>query len=97
MTFVDFLTDNYIWIIVIILITIITIIGFLADKKRNTKTKDASMNNQNMNNSQPINMNGMPQPMPTFQQEPMNIPNDMNVMNNNVQNNQFPQMNINNM
>ena len=33
----DFLIDNYIWILVIILITIITIIGFLADKKKSGK------------------------------------------------------------
>ena len=35
----DFLIDNYIWIIVIILITIITIIGFLADRKKDNKEK----------------------------------------------------------
>ena len=35
----DFLIDNYIWIIVIILITIITIIGFLADRKKEIMKK----------------------------------------------------------
>ena len=37
----DFLIDNYIWIIVIILITIVTIIGFLADKKKNENKNEA--------------------------------------------------------
>jgi hypothetical protein len=54
----DFLIDNYIWIIVIILITIITIIGFLADKKKGDKRKEnipnstPDSNNMFMNNQQ---------------------------------------------
>ena len=45
-----FLIENYIWIIVIILITIITIIGFLADKKKNDKKKaDTEPANPNPN------------------------------------------------
>lgn len=52
----DFLIENYIWILVIILITIITIIGFLADKKKNGKKSDAiSTTNSNTNEGQPIN------------------------------------------
>ena len=31
----DFLMDNYIYIIIVIILIIITIIGFLADKKKN--------------------------------------------------------------
>lgn len=54
----DFLIDNYIWIIVIILITIITIIGFLADKKKGEKKKEdvpnSNPNNMAMNNQQTV-------------------------------------------
>ena len=34
----EFLLDNYIWILVVILLSIITVIGFLADKNRGGKT-----------------------------------------------------------
>lgn len=103
----DFLIDNYIWILVIILITIITIIGFLADKKRtgkNNKENNNSMNNQPMPNSNPIQYQ---QPMPE-QTNQMNSNMGMNYnMNNNFQtqiqpqtqnitNNQIPNNNINN-
>ena len=37
----DFLIDNYIWIIVVILLVIITVIGFLADKKKNREPKNS--------------------------------------------------------
>ena len=47
--FKEFLIDNYIWIIVVIVLIIITIIGFLADKKRD----------------KPNNGNGNQQPNPT--------------------------------
>ena len=39
----DFLIDNYIWIIVVILLVIITIIGFLADKKKNKEPKNSGV------------------------------------------------------
>ena len=35
----EFLIDNYIWIIVVIVLLIITIIGFLADKKKGKDPK----------------------------------------------------------
>ena len=35
----DFLIENYIWILVVILLCIITVIGFLADKKKTKKEK----------------------------------------------------------
>ena len=37
MNFRDFLMDNYIYIIIVIVLVIVTIIGFLADKKKNGK------------------------------------------------------------
>lgn len=44
----DFLIDNYIWILVVILLSIVTIIGFLADKKRvKGKKEELSANNGN--------------------------------------------------
>ncbi|MBQ8219281.1 MAG: hypothetical protein IJZ79_05960 [Bacilli bacterium] len=50
----QFLLDNYIWILVVILLLIITIIGFLADKKKGqNKKKDAEQ----------------PQPMPVNNQQ----------------------------
>lgn len=81
----DFLIDNYIWILVIILITIITIIGFLADKKKGgKKNQNVPPVNPNLNN-QPVN-NGMPMQY----QQPAEVP--QNQMNNNNM-----QMNYNNM
>lgn len=85
----DFLIDNYIWILVIILITIITIIGFLADKKRGGKKgkkeleQSQNVNNQPLNNQMETNQN------PIQYQQPEQIPN--NQLNNNVG------MNFNNM
>lgn len=52
----DFLIENYIWILVVLLLTIVTIIGFLADKKKNDKKEKVSKNKQ----EQPMT-NGMPQ------------------------------------
>lgn len=39
----DFLTENYIYIIIIIVLVIITIIGFLADKKKNSEKRPNTM------------------------------------------------------
>ena len=35
----DFLIDNYIYIIIVVILIVITVIGFLADKKRNGAKK----------------------------------------------------------
>ena len=62
----DFLIENYIWILVVILLSIVTIIGFLADKKRvKNKKEEVPANNgnnanattipDNSNNSNPVN------------------------------------------
>lgn len=105
----DFLIDNYIWILVIILITIITIIGFLADKKKgNNKEKDISQVNPNLNNQ--IANNGVPmqyQQTEQLQQNPLNNNMGMNYNNMNIQpqqpinqnmimNNNSNMMNVNN-
>lgn len=37
----DFLIDNYIWILVVILLLIVTVIGFLADKKKTSKQNNS--------------------------------------------------------
>lgn len=99
----EFLIDNYIWIIVIILITVITIIGFLADKNRNNKKKAPvptqdpnNMNNQQLNNMGQMQYNGIEQPMkPTMNNNTNVVQNANNQMSNmnqnvneNIQNNQ---------
>lgn len=85
----QFLIDNYIWILAIILITIITIIGFLADKKKSGKKNEIpqqpiapidSVNNQvqmqSQDNSQ-IGQNQMDQ-QPNNTVMPQNSMNSMN-------------------
>lgn len=57
----DFLIDNYIWILVVILLSIVTIIGFLADKKRVKNKKDVNSTASNGTDAQttaiPDNLN----------------------------------------
>ena len=93
----DFLIENYIWILVIILITIVTVIGFLADKKKNGKKNDnqpvpnpAPNDEQPMNHITPIQYNTQEQLM----QNQMN--NNNNLMNQGNFNNPMPQQNPNN-
>lgn len=79
----DFLIDNYIWILVIILITIITIIGFLADKKsRGKKEKKDNSQLQNINNQQVNNQMMNNQQQPIQYQQPEQFQN--NQPNNNI-------------
>ena len=87
----EFLIDNYIWILVIIVITIITIIGFLADKKKGDKKVGTNpqptpnLPNQPTNNVMPIQYQQQSQ----LVQQPMN--NDNIAMNyNNVNLQPFP-------
>ena len=73
----EFLLDNYIWILVVILLSIITIIGFLADKKKGPKK--SKQNNQKTLNPESI-PNGAPlnyQPASTDSQQPLNYQNQM--------------------
>lgn len=82
----NFLMDNYIYIIIVILLTIITIIGFLADKKKNgnkaVKTMSGTINNnqnQNVGNiayQQPMDLN---QPINN-----LNQPNNFGGLSNNM-------------
>ena len=91
----DFLIENYIWLLVIILITIVTIIGFLADKKRGGKkeknvqqTTPQNVNNQPVN-PQLMNNQQLNNQSPIQYQQPQDI--QSNQMNNNMG------MNFNNM
>lgn len=96
----DFLIDNYIWIIVIILITIITIIGFLADKKKGgKKNKDVPVSNTNVNSGQPVNNMGPIQYQPPVDQMQNQVNNNMGMnFNNNLNNTVADPMNqMNNM
>ena len=66
MNIVDFLIANYHWLLAIILLTIVTIIGFLADKKKNDKKKE---NTRKQPKSEATNITQEPaQPM-QYQQE----------------------------
>lgn len=89
----EFLLDNYIWLLVVILLTIITIIGFLADKKKNKAEKSSAngmapnqggMNTANMGQI-PItynNQNTMNQQNMTYQPPVNNVvaPQQNNMM-----------------
>ena len=100
----EFLIDNYIWIIIIIILSIITIIGFLADKKKNqtkrANTMGGTIENQNPNMN-PSNMTYQPQPNMNqpinYQQENNNLLGlQPNPMPNNIVNNQLqPDNNLN--
>lgn len=83
MNIVDFLIDNYIWILVIILVTIVTIIGFLADKKKsgNNNQPTTPQANPNMVNGQGVANNVM-----QYQQPLQNQPIQMNNMGMNYNN-----------
>lgn len=96
----DFLIDNYIWIIVIILITIITIIGFLADKKKGEKKKEGiqnpNSNNMAMNNQQQMQYQ---QPMMGIQEQTnsnmgMNYNNPIPQMQNGFNQNMMSSQNV---
>ena len=93
----EFLLDNYIWILVVILLSIITIIGFLADKNRggkNKKNQKQSTGNQTPQNAEPINyQTNQPQmqtpPQPINYQNPA-IVNNQNIMAQDMISNQMP-------
>jgi hypothetical protein len=58
MSFIDFLSQNYVWIIIIVVLGIITIIGFVADSgSRKKKNKLEYNNNNNQNSYGQPNMN----------------------------------------
>ena len=76
----DFLIDNYIYIIVVIVLIIITIIGFLADKKKNGVKKVKEDNGQNINNQNISQIN----PANNGIANPINMPNIANQQLNNA-------------
>ena len=93
----EFLIDNYIWILVVILLTIVTIIGFLVDKNKNKK-KEAEPTPQNpvpgptlnpipagMNNGMPYNNGQMMNQGPMQNPTPMMNNQPQNMPNNGVQ------------
>lgn len=95
----EFLLNNYIWILVVILLSIITVIGFLADKSKGTKKNKQKqspmtpMPNQNVSpiNSTPINY----QPTQTVP-EPINYQNPQMINNPSINNIQpMPNPNLN--
>ena len=59
----EFIKDNYIWFLVILLIAIITVIGFLADKNNGKKKEKNAKGNKDVNKGnlsiqvQPNNIN----------------------------------------
>lgn len=80
MNIIDFLYENYLWILAILAIAIFTIIGFIADKKSKNKKGNvsanvgASNNNQNISN---LNNNGLNNPtMNTNASAPLNTMNN---------------------
>ena len=93
MNIVEFIKDNYIWFLVIILIAIITVIGFLADKnngkKKGKNIKEESNNPVNKGNLsmqvQPNNINDSLNTMaPPSNLEINNIPSNSNLQGNTV-------------
>lgn len=89
----NFLSENFVWILVVLLLTIVTIIGFLVDRKKNAKKKEEqTMPNGNMNMSNSALQSGVlqansaiqqPQPI-NFNSQPVNSNGNMinNMLNN---------------
>lgn len=90
MSFIDYLSENYIWIGVIILLGAITIVGFVSDrssKKRINNNEQSNLDNQINNNQNNQIMNNMaPQTnnmMPNNQNTNQGIDQNINTMQNN--------------
>lgn len=81
MNFRDFLMDNYIYIIIIIVLSIVTIIGFLADKKKTADKRPDTMGGSIENPGMDGNS------MPYQPQQNTNGPIAFNQNNNPVENN----------
>lgn len=76
----EFISENYIWILVVVVLTIVTVIGFLVDKKRSGNKKESNKDVTNLTSD--VN-NGIP------------VNNDGNLMNNNMMMNNSNLMNNN--
>lgn len=82
MNIIDFLYDNYLWIIAILVIAIFTTIGFIADKKSKSKNGKGNENISTPNNQAKVVPTEVPTPV-------NNINTNMNMagmLNNNYQN-----------
>lgn len=97
MNIMEFMMDNFVWILVVLLLTIVTIIGFLVDKKKNDKKKNEQVNGMNVQNySAPVNGGGQNfsqnmQPV-NFNSQPVNT--NGNMVNNMMNGNNFPNNSI---
>ena len=87
----EFIKDNYIWFLVILLIAIITVIGFLADKNNGKKKEKNAKGNKDVNKGnfsmqvQPNNINDSLNTMaPPSNLEINNIPSNSNLQGNTV-------------
>lgn len=81
----DFLMENYIYIIIVIILTIVTIIGFLADKKRNGDKKPKTMSGT-ISNNQNQNIGNMTYQQPVDLNQPINYQPMNNIQSNNQPN-----------
>ena len=81
MSFIDFLLKYYLWIIAVLVILIITIIGFLADKRQKIKTNKKEKAGQNNT----ATVENVTEPM-SLQPENINIEKEKINMNNNLEN-----------
>jgi hypothetical protein len=98
MSFIDFLSENYVWIIIIILLGIITIIGFVADSNNKKKKNTEITNNQN-NNAIPNGQNFL-ETNTNINQPNNNLVNPINVnssnnLGNNINQGGTPVANVN--
>lgn len=76
----EFIVKHYVWILVVLAILIVTIIGFIADKKSKKKKEGMNMNEQNINNQMMSNPDVMPNMnMATTPVQPQDVNQNMNV------------------
>ena len=87
----EFLVENYIYIIIVIILAIITIIGFLADKKKNGDKRPNTMGG-NIAPGGGQNMGNTPYPQPVNYQPINNMPNNGQMA---YGNNPMPNMGMN--
>lgn len=67
----DFLIENYIWILVVILLSIITVIGFIADKNKNKNKEPKENKKGKVDKNEPVE-NQQPETPISYQPEQMN-------------------------
>lgn len=77
-TIIDFLLEYYVWILVVLIILVITIIGFLVDTNRKKKLRKKVESEGNSNNMNNINNMGMINDPNMFNNPNMNLNMNMN-------------------